>query len=69
MSSENKDRFSQSPEAYLQSHDVVAYLNHALTSLYHVKDSDPKLQPFRFLSDYFSSVSAGRTLHLLSWTA
>ena len=54
-----KDRFSQTPEAYLQSHHVVTYLNHALTSLYTVKDSDPKLQPFRYLSDYFARVSAG----------
>jgi len=54
-----KDRFSQTPEAYLQSHHVVSYLNHALTTLYTVKDSDPKLQPFRYLSDYFARVSAG----------
>ena len=60
MGSETKDRFSQSPDSYLASHHIIPYLCHALTSLYAIKDSDPKLQPFRYLSDYFARVSSGQ---------
>ena len=60
MSSESKDRFSQSPDSYLASHHIIPYLCHALTSLYSLKDSDPKLQPYRYLADYFSRVGAGQ---------
>ena len=61
MSNDNsRDRFNQSPESYLSSHHIVPHLCHALTSLMDIKDSDPKLQPFRYLADYFARVSSGQ---------
>ena len=57
--SELKDRFSQSPESFLESHHVVTYLSHALSCLFSVKDSDPKFQPYRYLMEYFERVCSG----------
>jgi len=52
-------RFKISAEKYLERHDVLSYIEDAVTSLLEHKDENPKVNPAKFFSDYFTSVREG----------
>ncbi|XP_022083771.1 UPF0705 protein C11orf49 homolog isoform X2 [Acanthaster planci] len=55
----NVDRFSMSAEEYLASQHVLHYLADAVSQLMEHKEDNPKVNPARFLQDYFVSVQQG----------
>lgn len=53
------ERFSLSPEDYLDRHHVLTYLEDAVTQLLEFKEDQPKADPALFLQEYFNSVVTG----------
>eukprot|EP00057_Strongylocentrotus_purpuratus_P031899 XP_786026.2 PREDICTED: UPF0705 protein C11orf49 homolog [Strongylocentrotus purpuratus] len=53
------ERFSISPEDYLERHHVLTYLEDAVTQLLEFKEDQPKADPAIFLQEYFVSVMKG----------
>nr|XP_054762294.1 centriolar satellite-associated tubulin polyglutamylase complex regulator 1-like [Lytechinus pictus] len=53
------ERFSISPEDYLERHHVLTYLEDAVTQLLEFKDDQPKADPAIFLQEYFTSILKG----------
>ncbi|XP_071505130.1 centriolar satellite-associated tubulin polyglutamylase complex regulator 1-like [Diadema antillarum] len=53
------ERFSLSPEEYLERHHVLTYLEDAVTQLLEFKEDQPKVDPAIFLQEYFTSILNG----------
>ena len=47
------------PEAYLKKHQLLTYVEDAVTLLLERRDEDPNTKPFQLLTDYFESVLNG----------
>lgn len=52
-------RFSLTSEKYLDKHHVLTYMEDAITQLLEHKDDNPKVNPSKFFSEYFTSVKEG----------
>lgn len=53
------ERFSGSAEGYLAKHNVLVYLEDAVSQLLEHKEDNPKVNPAKFFYDYFTSVHHG----------
>ncbi|KAK6192437.1 hypothetical protein SNE40_003906 [Patella caerulea] len=53
------DRYSMSAEKYLTKHNILVYLEDAVTQLLEHREENSKVNSVKFLTDYFSSVRDG----------
>lgn len=54
-----EDRFSMSADRYLAKHYVLMYLEDAISQLLAHREENPKVEPLKFLGQYFSSLRDG----------
>ncbi|KAK3612570.1 hypothetical protein CHS0354_024558 [Potamilus streckersoni] len=59
MSFSGEDRFSMTAERYLGKHNVLVYLEDSIAQLLEHREENPKLNPIKFLSEYFDSLRDG----------
>ncbi|XP_006821066.1 centriolar satellite-associated tubulin polyglutamylase complex regulator 1-like [Saccoglossus kowalevskii] len=55
----SSERFSVSAEGYLAKHQVLVYLEDAISQLLDHKEDNPKVNPAKFFHDYFTSIHQG----------
>ncbi|KAL3843282.1 hypothetical protein ACJMK2_021224 [Sinanodonta woodiana] len=59
MSFSGEDRFSMTAERYLGKHNILVYLEDSIAQLLEHREENPKLNPIKFLSEYFDSLRDG----------
>lgn len=55
----SEDRFSMTAERYLAKHHVLVYLEDGIAQLLEQKEENPKINPIKILSEYFTSLRDG----------
>ncbi|XP_052800841.1 centriolar satellite-associated tubulin polyglutamylase complex regulator 1-like isoform X2 [Mya arenaria] len=55
----NEDRFSMTAERYLAKHHVLVYIEDSISQLLENRDENPKINPVKILSEYFTALRDG----------
>lgn len=55
----NEDRFSMTAERYLAKHHVLTYMEDSISQLLENRDENPKINPLKILSEYFTALRDG----------
>lgn len=55
----NEDRFSMTAERYLTKHHVLLYMEDSIAQLLESREENPRLNPIKILSDYFTALRDG----------
>ncbi|XP_060593291.1 centriolar satellite-associated tubulin polyglutamylase complex regulator 1-like isoform X2 [Ruditapes philippinarum] len=55
----NEDRFSMTAERYLAKHHVLTYMEDSIAQLLENREENPKLNPIKILSEYFTALRDG----------
>lgn len=55
----NEDRFSMTAERYLTKHHVLAYMEDSIAQLLESREDNPKINPIKILSEYFTALRDG----------
>lgn len=55
----NEDRFSMTAERYLAKHHVLVYMEDSIAQLLEYREENPKINPVKILSEYFTSLRDG----------
>lgn len=55
----SEDRFSMTAERYLAKHNILVYLEDSISQLLEHREENPKVNPIKFLSEYFESLRNG----------
>lgn len=55
----SEDRFSMTAERYLAKHHVLVYLEDSIAQLLEHREENPKINPIKILSEYFTALRDG----------
>ncbi|XP_052234027.1 centriolar satellite-associated tubulin polyglutamylase complex regulator 1-like isoform X3 [Dreissena polymorpha] len=55
----NEDRYSMTAERYLAKHHVLVYIEDSIAQLLEHREENPKLNPIKMLSEYFTALRDG----------